>query len=302
MSSGIYHALDLLSEPIKNMLFAIGSQKLEEITEIRLRCKRPLSICINNCTYFVSKYGLQALSNGAYICSDADVEYTFKTAFSYSFHSFSKELSMGYITTNGGNRVGVCGSAIVSSEDYMKIDSIKYVSSLNIRVSHEVMGFSDKLYNECFSSKISSVLIIGLPASGKTTLLRDITRKLGNKVKVSLVDEQNEISATYRNCPQNSVGKLTDIFVGYPKSKGVSISVRVMSPEVIVVDEIGSNADYDAIYLANACGISVVTAVHGNSIEQVKRKQGIRKMLEDKIFEYCVIMKKDYEYEVIKLD
>ena len=302
MNSGIYHALDLLQEPLKNIFMALGSQKLEEITEIRLRSKRPANVCLSGKPYLLSKYGLQTSLNNSYVCSDSDIEYTFKTAFSYSLHSFSKELSMGYITTNGGNRVGVCGTAVVSSEDYLKIESVKYVSSLNIRISHEVIGFADKLYSNCFTDKISNILIIGLPASGKTTLLRDITRILGNKLKVSLIDEQNEISATFRNTPQNSIGKLTDIFVGYPKPKGVSTAIRVMSPNVIVVDEIGTQEDCDAINLANLSGVSVITAVHGNSLEQVRRKASIKQLLENRVFEYCVIMKNNYEYEVIKLD
>ncbi len=303
MNCGIYDALELLMPNLKEKLLALGKTRLEKITEIRLRNEKPVSVDLNGNSLFInSQSELIQSTSQAIMASSQDIEYSFKTAFSYSLHSFSKELSMGYITTKGGNRVGVCGTAVVYNEDRESIETVKNISSLNIRISHEVCGFADRICGRCFYDGPKSVLIIGLPASGKTTLLRDIAKNLGGRYKLSLIDEQNEISATYRNSAQNNVGKLTDIFVGYPKHKGISIAVRVMSPSVIIADEIGSMEDYKAIEFAHHSGVKVITAVHGNSLQQIKCKPAINAMLAQKMFDYCAIMNKNFSYDVISLD
>lgn len=291
MDTRITYALELLSGRPLEALKALSTAELEKIDEIRLRTSRPLSLSIAS---------NDVVLDGVTVMTE-DIEHTFKTAFSYSMHSYSKELSSGYITTRGGNRVGICGTAVITS-DKNTVETLKYISSVNIRIAREIKGCADKLMKECFSEGLCGVLIIGPPSSGKTTVLRDIARQLGNRYKISLIDELNEISATHRNAAQNDIGRLTDVFVGYPKHTGVSTAVRVMSPRAIIVDEIGTDADYIALEHALHSGVKLITAVHSDSYEDAQRKLTVAKLLADGAFSYAAVLNSERKIVVTKID
>lgn len=302
MNLGMKNASELFQGELKCALEAIDPDTQDSINEIRLRNGRFLTVTSNGRDYFLSPQGDMLINpQSAVISESSDIEYAFKTAFSYSLHSYSKELSAGYVTTKGGNRVGICGTA-VSSGNTGQVDTVKYISSLNIRIAHEVKGFAEGVYRSCLESGLCGVLIIGPPASGKTTLLRDLTRILGSKTRVSLIDELNEISATYRNIAQNDIGLLTDVFVGYPKHSGVTTAVRVMSPKAIVVDEIGTENDLISLEYALHSGVCLITAVHGVDFEDVSRKPCIMALLKERAFSYAVELHGGYSIKVRKID
>lgn len=290
MNSRISYALELLSGDMLDTLKNMSPHELGQIDEIRLRVSRPVSLSVGSSDVLLNA-----------TATPEDIEHTFKTAFSYSMHSYSKELSQGYITTRGGNRVGICGTAVITSNKDT-VETLKYISSLNIRIAREIKGCADEVISKCFSNGLSGVLIIGPPSSGKTTVLRDISRQLGNEHKISLIDELNEISAAHRNLAQNDVGKLTDVFVGYPKHLGVSTAVRVMSPRAIIVDEIGSEEDGRALEYALHSGVRLITAVHGSSFDEAHQKPVVKKLLDDGAFSYAVELSQDRKLRVTKID
>ncbi len=270
---GFESALKLLTPKLKDALSEFERKSC--IDEIRLRRNRSLTVVCNNTT-----------ADFREIVSSEDMEYAFKNAFNYSMHCYSKELANGYITVEGGNRVGLCGTAVIPSGKFDEVDSIKYISSINIRISREILGCSEEIYNSCFSGKLNGLLIIGVPSSGKTTLLRDLSRLLGRHYSVSLIDEMNEISYSYKGSPQLDVGKYTDVFVGYPKHIGIRTAVKVMSPQVIICDEIGSKEDMEALEYALHSGVYIISAVHGISTEEVRKKRFVEPLFGDKAFDF----------------
>lgn len=288
MDTKINYALDLLSPDPLNAVKGFGD--LSEIDEIRLRVNRPISVSVAEKDLLLDT-----------AASPSDIEHTFKTAFSYSMHSYSKELAHGYITTQGGNRVGICGTAVTAT-GRDSVDTLKYISSINIRIAREVKGCADEIMKTCLSDGLCGVLIVGAPSSGKTTVLRDLARQLGNRHKISLIDEQGEISATHRNIAQNDIGALTDVFFGYPKHVGISTAVRVMSPRALIVDEIGSDEDANALEFALHSGVKLITAVHGANLDDAKQKPAIKRLLEQSAFQWAVELCPMREITVKRID
>ncbi|MCX7658575.1 MAG: hypothetical protein N2Z57_07845, partial [Oscillospiraceae bacterium] len=193
------------SDKIRSALEKVSIK--DKIQEIRLRSEKPLSVTSFGKELFITENG--GISSSPLIglaVGKKDVEYSFKAVCEYSVHSFQKELSQGYITLPGGHRVGLCGSAVIKDG---KIETIKHISGMNFRIANEVKGCADEIMKILFASKIEGTLIIGPPLSGKTTVLRDLCRQLGNLRKGSLIDERRQIASASLGLPQNDVGICT---------------------------------------------------------------------------------------------
>ena len=293
LSDEIINSLSLnLREKIRNI-------KGENIEEIRLRINKPLIINGNQRDYFYNEKSkkLDMNMNNAYVVTKEDIEQTFQIICKYSIHSFMDDIKKGFITLRGGHRAGIVGKAIVEEG---KVENIKHISSLNIRISKEVKNCSDKVMNHIIKSPttINNTIIISPPQCGKTTLLRDIVRNLSNGsdkfnfkgVKVALIDERNEIAGSYLGIPQMDVGIRTDIIETCPKDMGIIMVLRSMSPNVIVTDEIGTEKDIKALYTALNGGVGLITTVHGDSIEDIRNRKELRNLLDEELFKRVILL------------
>lgn len=167
----------------------------------------------------------------------------------------------GYITIRGGHRIGVTGNIVIKDG---QVTNISHIYSLNFRIARQVLNCSDSALNymiDLMNNSVYNTIIISPPGRGKTTLLRDIIRKISSGISeyhfkginVGVVDERGEIAAMYKGEPQNDVGPRTDILDNVPKAIGMRMLIRSMNPKVIVADEIGSKEDVDAINYAICC-------------------------------------------------
>lgn len=283
----------ILRQRVKN-IFEINNN----IEEIRLRINRPLIVSFNNKDYFYDdkNNNLTEKIENSYKVLKEDIEQTFQIMCKYSVHSFIDDIKKGFITLNGGHRVGLVGKVIIEDKE---VKNIKNISSLNIRISREIIGCSDKVMSHIRNSnKIYNTLIISPPQCGKTTLLRDIVRNLsdGNEnlgfkgVKVALIDERNEISGSYLGISQMDLGCRTDVIETCPKELGIMMLLRSMSPNVIVTDEIGSIEEIKSLYTALNGGVNLITTVHGNSIEDIKERKELSSLLDKELFQKVIIL------------
>ena len=273
--------------------------KRENIEEIRLRVNKPLIINGDLKDYFYNDKTkkLDMKMDNAYIVTKDDIEQTFQMICKYSIHSFMDDIKKGFITLRGGHRVGIVGKAIVENG---KVENIKHISSLNIRISKEVLNCSDKVMDHIIKgpTKINNTIIISPPQCGKTTLLRDMVRNLSNGnekfnfkgVKVALIDERNEIAGSYLGVPQMDVGIRTDIIETCPKDIGIMMVLRSMSPNVIVTDEIGTEKDIKALYTALNGGVGLITTVHGDSIEDIRSRKELKNLLDEELFKKVILL------------
>ncbi len=272
-----------LAENIKKSLDFIND--FEHLEEIRLRANKPIIIYQNKMEI--------VLNNKPYPDAE-DILLTLELMSDYSLYALEEELKNGYITLSGGHRVGITGKAII---DNGHIKTIKCINSLNIRLSHQIIGCADRIINNLYDGEtIFHTIIISPPKCGKTTLLRDIVRQLsnGNKIKrgliVGVVDERSEIGGCYNGIAQNDIGIRTDILDACPKAEGIMLLLRSMSPEVIAVDEIGRNEDIYAIEEILNAGIKLICTVHGKTLDDIRNKPVLSEIIKKNIFERAIIL------------
>ncbi len=238
-----------------------------EIAEIRLRAGRRAAAVTTDGRIFPCSEPFSA----------GDIAECFQELCRYSVHSFSREISEGYITLEGGHRVGICGTSVCTSGVSGRTETFRDISSLCIRMAREVRGCAEPLYEAAFSDGLCSLLVLGKPMSGKTTVLRDLARLLGENHRVVLIDSRNELSASLHGQPALDIGENTDALVGCGKSEGIMLALRSLSPEIIVCDEIGD--DFDAVRQCLFCGVKLVAAAHAGSFDEARRREGLRELL-----------------------
>ena len=267
----------------------------ELLQEIRLRAEAPFMIVYRGQEYCVSRNGI--LSDGLedpMIISRQDVRETMERISNYSMYAFEEELKQGFITIQGGHRVGVAGKIVLEKD---QVKNLRYISFINIRLAHQVIGCGDKVLPYLIDGdSIFHTLIISPPRCGKTTLLRDLIRQLSNGSKgrrginVGVVDERSELGAWYQGKPQNDLGFRTDILDCCPKKEGMMMLVRSMSPKVIAVDEIGFREDVEALEYVMNCGVRILATVHGSSMEEIRKKPILGALVREKVFQRYVLL------------
>lgn len=289
--SKIDGVLGLLPDELSQSVRSVPELERYRIQEIRLRRDKFLSCTVFDKEYFIRADGkLVNTPEQAVKVSGDNIDTTMKRALQCSVHSYAKEISDGYMTVAGGCRIGFCGTAVLSRPVNYTVETVKNISSVNIRIAREVIGCADEIMRSVFASDLKSLLVIGVPSSGKTTVLRDICRSLGKKYRLSLIDERNEIAAVSDGRAYNDVGILTDIFTSYDKFDAIMTAVRVMSPNALVCDEIGSKEDMKALEYAVNSGVKLIATTHAPDYDSAKRRSGVSKLIKDKVFDYACVL------------
>lgn len=267
----------------------------DSLQELRLRIQKPVMVRQRGRESFLAdRGGITEQVRDAYILTKKAMRDMLEFISGYSLYAFEEEIKQGYLTIQGGHRIGIAGRVIIQDGCVKNIKNITY---LNVRIAHEIKNCADVLMPWVMKNGMPChTLLVSPPRGGKTTLLRDLVRQLSDGsrnhegVSVGLVDERSEIAASYLGIPQNDVGIRTDVLDGCPKAEGMHMLIRSMSPQVIAVDEIGTAEELEAMRYAMYSGCILLATVHGESYEQLLRKPVLSQMLKEQFFERIVIL------------
>lgn len=208
-----------------------------------------------------------------------------------SLHAVLDQVRQGYLTIEGGHRVGLCGTASVQGGE---IHALRTLSSANLRVARQVKGVAAPILDGlCPAGRLADTLILAPPGLGKTTLLRDLIRLVSEgegclPLRVALADERGEVAALYGGQPQLEVGRRTDVMEGCSKAQGLMMLLRAMNPQVLAVDEITAQPDIQAMTAAAGCGVTLLAAAHGTELADLERRPLYRPLLEEGLFRFLV--------------
>ncbi|MCT8976038.1 stage III sporulation protein AA [Clostridium sp. CX1] len=275
--------LNILPQNIKTALDDYIN--LKDLEEIRIRADKPLVLQAGN-REIIHKYIPRA----------EDLKSIIQRMSSYSIYAFEEEIKQGYITIKGGHRVGICGRCVVEGN---QVKTIRNIASVNIRICREILFCSDSIMKFILSNnQVINTIIISPPKCGKTTLLRDIVRNISDGIdkigligrKVCVIDERSELGACYSGSPQLNIGIRTDILDGCPKSEGIIMAIRSMSPDVIVCDEIGTYKDMDSVLTALNSGVNLITTIHGYDIEDLYNRPVFKEIIENNVFKRAIVL------------
>ena len=278
----------------------------DKITEIRIRRDKPLTIVIRNTSYFIDHNGdlYDYIYSGCVNVDSSAFDELFYKLCDYSLYSSMENLKNGYIILSNGARIGIASTAVFNDGS---IQSVKDITSLNIRIPREVEGCADSVLNFLYMNSFPSIIVTGPPNSGKTTLLRDLARQLSNGFgnhfrKVCVIDERNEIAGKCKESFSMNLGVNTDVLTGFSKAKGIEIATRTLSPEMIVCDEISTLSELESIKFGFSAGVSFALSVHASSKSDLVEKPIIKGLIETNEFEYIVLLdSRNYSAEIMEV-
>lgn len=282
-------ASSVLSSDLHKMIISINPSIKEKATEIRLRVGRPLTVCCGKRIYYVTPSGNtseQADNNSLFMVNQKCLSECFQRLCGFSVYSYQKELRQGYLTFRGGHRAGICGTAVINDNE---IVGMRDITSINIRISRQITDAAAQLYAK-IGNELEGTLIAGMPACGKTTVLRDFARRISLSGKnVTVIDERGELSGAWNGNIINDLG-MCDVLNGYPKAQGIIRAIRAMSPDVIICDEIGSKDDCKAIESAINTGVKIVASIHAQSLDGLSKHTQTKELLDMGVFKYIVML------------
>ncbi|RST61416.1 stage III sporulation protein AA [Siminovitchia terrae] len=277
----------ILPIEISKLIDVMPDEMKAGIEEIRLRVNRQVEVTAREVTSYLP-----------YLFTQADADQLISNLAGHSFYTLDEELRRGYITIEGGHRIGLAGKAILEGG---RVKALRHLASFNIRVAREKIGASERFIPFLYDGGWKHTMIIGPPQTGKTTLLRDLARIVStgyskneiSPMKVGIVDERSEIAGCIHGIPQLQFGTRVDVLDACPKAEGMMMMIRALSPDVLIVDEIGRREDKEAIMEAVNAGITLMMTTHGNDLEEIIKRPLLREIIEQQVFQRFIELSRD---------
>lgn len=276
--------LKCLPTQLAKLILEHNIQKLEEI---RIRANKPVILKLGQVEIVLN-----------YTITTNEIIGILQNICNNSIYTYQNQICNGFITLPGGNRVGIAGNVVIKDG---QVSNISYIYSLNFRISHQINGASDNILKYVLDTEnntIFNTLIVSPPGAGKTTMIRDLAKRISNGINeinfrgldVSIIDERGEIAAMTKGIIFNDVGIRTDVLDNVPKSIGIRMAVRSMAPKVIIADEIGNKDDVNIINYAICSGVKCIFTAHGSDMEDLLKNNEINKIINLQLFSKIIFL------------
>lgn len=270
--------LSLFPPAVGQIISHLSPHWQHQLREVRLRTARPLIGVFAAGDWYLAPGGAPVADpQRAYRVSPEDVEAFLHAVTRSSVYALEQEFQQGFLTLPGGHRVGLSGQALMEDGS---LRSLRHVGGFNVRIARQVKGAADALLPHILQPHgVAHTLVVSPPGCGKTTVLRDLARRLSAGAlpgrphrpgfRVALIDERFELAAGRQGVPQLDVGPHTDVIDGCPKTVAIPLALRALGPQVIITDEIGGVDDAAVLADAQRAGVSVVASAHGRDHQEV---------------------------------
>lgn len=247
---------------------ALDSTDTDILSELRFRTGYPIFGLYGGKKLYLSEKGVTLNRENAIVCSQDMISETVENVTEKSLYAFNDRLKQGFITSKSGVRIGVAGDCVF---DNGKIITIKKISSLNIRIPHEIKNCSSKIFNRLFLKEVFNTLIVSPPAKGKTTILKDLARKFNEYTDYSvlIIDERGEFGQIS--------GENIDLIKFSDKNYALNYAIRSMSPHIVITDELQTQDDWKSADQATTGGIKIIASCHGKDTEDLQKKEYFKK-------------------------
>lgn len=255
----------LLPSPLLGAIKAVRLPPSAVLSEVRVRGGRRASLSL------FSQGELVNLPID-YVASSDEVSGILGRACGGSVYAFEEGLKEGYVSLGEGVRLGVCGKAVVKEG---VLCALSAVDSLVFRLP-AVRSTKKEALARFFLSHYGGVLLFSPPGCGKTTALRGFVEQISKKQRVAVVDTRGEFYGFGEDA-------LLDVLSGYPKAKGAEIAVRTLSPQVLVLDELGAE-EARALFALSAFGVRVVASAHAREAGELLLRDSMRALFSCGLF------------------
>ena len=278
------YILKCLPTQLAKLILEHNIQKLEEI---RIRANKPVILKLRKDEIVLN-----------YTITTNEIIGILQNICNNSIYTYQNQICNGFITLPGGNRVGIAGNVVIKDG---QVSNISYIYSLNFRISHQIKGACDNILKYVLDTEnntIFNTLIVSPPGAGKTTIIRDLAKRISNGINeinfrgldVSIIDERGEIAAMTKGIIFNDVGIRTDVLDNVPKSIGIRMAVRSMAPKVIIADEIGNKDDVNIINYAICSGVKCILTAQGSDMEDLLKNNEINKIINLQLFSKIIFL------------
>jgi stage III sporulation protein AA len=300
--------LELFPTSLRLVLERMPPVAKDNLEEIRIRENRPLEIGYGSRYSFLREDGsLTEQFREAYVPTKEHCRALLERITNHSIYAMEEELRRGYVTVSGGHRIGLAGRAVL---DRGAVSHLRDIAGFNVRIARERPGFGAQVLPGLLDYQARTLrhtLVVSAPQQGKTTLIRDLARCISTgqwhhsaargwgSRKVGIIDERSEIAACQNGVPSFDLGPRCDVLDACPKAEGMMMMLRSMSPEVLVVDEIGRPEDAEAIREAIHAGVRVLATAHASDMADVLARPVLARLAGEGVFSAYVFLSKREE-------